>query len=830
MSRKYGSGGGRKPGGGRSSMSNSNSNSEEEGPAAGGGEAFRIPGPAREPYDPSQVWREHTNELERRQRETDIREQRAFEQAQQQAYARQQGYSAFGVSGHYGPGSGAAAAEPARPKKGPGGGKKGPGGGKKGPGGSKKGPGGGKKPTLFTGVAGLPSNSSSSSSSNNSNVTIGPNETLEYAQERAKAKKKQTGTMYNAPWSKFPKEGAFQNNAARAYGMTPKHKEEAEKRYTAKYAHPKGNESWHMEKEANWGMGQVKIHRKAVSKLNETIKSPNLALLAALTSDLIRQTGGVSNNTELGSVSPVKTLALAKSILKSKASKQRLTIDMADDATRLEGFTEFVAQLHTAREGQAWVMAQLQHGKQSKSGKHVIVAAQLENIKSFYKVQEELALANIRSLKETQAPTIGYDRIDRFFRDIALDINRAQNAYEEAVESLASYPGYSEMIDAVVQASADGEDEGVNIPNLIRKLYQLSSLILATNDLHMTARGSHYIKEKMFDVLSHFRLLLLRLEYKGEEDYKSLEYIDFEPSNSILRDVLRASSSYRRTAVYESNILYAGGFVTPIELLKSVGRTLKASTRSMARGIRSIRGRQVGVNDMWDLTRTIMKRACQPLFGALSSLAQDYFEDSPHTDSLSMDMDHDIEPRQIDEVVEDLRGMIVQRWPKKTAIANRVAREVQAEVLQCTDLRRSIDEQAAIEPVNDEQGGEASIANIMRQFEQTVQQKLRNKRAILASARAELRQQDTRFDEALVLGIETPITEAASKAVEDGTQTESVYELPMSKSNLNNNTQVEQESNTEIEELIDEIRTDLNNPSPSAPPKGNLNSNSNVSF
>ena len=250
----------------------------------------------------------------------------------------------------------------------------------------------------------------------------------------------------------------------------------------------------------------------------------------------------------------------------------------------------------------------------------------------------------------------------------------------------------------------------------------------------------------------------------------------------------------------------------------------------MARGIRSIRGRQVGVNDMWDLTRTILKRACQPLFGALSSLAQDYFEDSPHTDSLSMDMDHDIQPRQIDEVVEDLRGMIVQRWPKKAALANKVAREVQSEVLQCTDLRRSIDEQAAIESVNDDAGGEGSISNIMRQFEQTVQQKLRNKRGILASARAELRDQSTQFEGALVLGIETPITGAVSKAVEDESQKESVYELPMSESNLDNATQVEQESNTQIEELIDEIRRELNSPAQAAPQKSNSNSNSNVSF
>jgi hypothetical protein len=646
--------------------------------------------------------------------------------------------------------------------------------------------------------------------------------------------------MYDpeGPWRHFERDEEFQR-AAMGHMMEndPMMKRSVNKHHRSKYGHPNGGEAWHVGREENWGMGQVELHRKAVSSLKETIKRPDLALLAALRADLVHQTGGVSTNIELESVDPVKALELAKTLMKHKGSVTRFQIDMADDSTRLEGFLEFVAQLHTSREGQAWVRTQLDRGKQSKSGKHVIAASQLNRIMNFYKVQEELALTNIRSLKETQPPTIGYDRIDRFFRNIALDIFRVQRAYADTIEGLAAYPGYRRMLDMVKEASATEDEAGVTTAGITTRMNQLASLIIATNDLHMTERGNRYIKERMFDVLAHFRLLILHLEYKGEADYQSLQYFDLTRSQGLLADVSSRSASYRRTVVYEVNILYAGGFATPIELLKSAGRALKASTRTLARGVRNIRGRQDRVNAVWEATTLLMKRACQPLFGALSNIAQDWLEDSPHSEALSMNLEIDVEPAQIEEAVEVLRGKIVQQWPEQERAANRVARCVQAELQECADLRRGIDQEVEsagnYEQVNDDEGGEGSLTSIMGHFEMTVQQKLRNRKAMLASVREELHVQTALMREIVdgepVLGfaIDQPISEEVAVSVEDDSQGGTSEVLAMSPNNLNDAAEVKENSEAVLAVAIDEIEVQLSQAEPSAPPNGLVNYNSN---
>ena len=828
-SKKSGTGGRKPESSGRQGMNNSN---EEAQAASGGGEGYRHPAPVRRPYDPSSVWSDATNEqnrmaqeLERRQTEAEARayarhQQQGFGQGFGQGFAEQQGD--WGVPGHYGP-SGAAAA-PRRKAT------------------AKKGP---RRPQGFGSLpGGMPSmvnSGNESAASNNSQVTRGPDESVQEASQRKKSRSRKNsrphghGAMYAAPWQNMHGEPEFQMEAARHMALNdPEMRKTISMHHKAKYAHPTGNEPWHVGREENWGMGEIKLHRKAVSSLKETIKRPDLALLAALRADMIRGTAGVSNNAELGSIEPIKALDLAKIIMKQAGSVTRLTIRMADDATRLEGYTEYVAQLQTAREGQAWVTTQLSQGKHSKSGKHVAVAAQLENVKGFYKVQEELALANIRSLRETQAPTVGYDRIDRMFRDIALDINRAQTGYEEAVEGLGEYPGYRAMIDIVAAHTADEEDEGVRIPHITHKMEQLASLIIASTDLHRTERGTNFIKEKMFDVLAHFRLLIVQLEYRGESDYSSLSYINFEISQRMVTDLMSRSSSYRRTQVYESGILLAGGATIPIELLKAAGRTLKASTRTLARGVRNIRGNQQGINGLWEATKVLMKRACQPLFGALTNLVQDYFEDSPHTASLSMNMDEDVAPAQLELVVEDLRARIVERWPEKKREANQLAYSVQAEVAVCAELRSDITTEYESIPNNQgnmTNGDQMSLSSIMKRYERDVQTKLRNRRTIISSTRDELRVQDNQIGQyiseeapVLTLAIEQPITEGIVEAVIDGSQEGTAFDLPMTPHGLNTPGEVRRDAENVLQHSLEELQADLR-PAPSAPPLVNYNSN-----
>ena len=807
--------GGRKPApGGRQSMN--------EEAASGGGEHYRQP--VRQPYDPSSVWREATNEQNRLAQEL---EQRQTE-AESRAFAQAQGQ--WGVPGHYGP-----AAQP--------GGKGKPRRGQSGvPGGSASSKKGARRPQ---GLGSLPSvmpsmENSGNESSYNSDVTRANGETVEEATQRKRSTRKQQkskphghGAMYAAPWQNMHGDQEFQMEAARHMSRTPEMKMAVNTHYKAKYAHPTGNESWHVGKEENWGMGEIKVHRKAISSLKETIKRPDLALLAALRADMIRGSSGVSNNVELGSIEPLKGLDLAKTLLKQAGSVTRLTVRMADDATRLEGFTEYVAQLQTAREGQAWVSTQLGEGKQSKSGKHVAVAAQLENIKAFYKVQEELALANIRSLRETQAPTVGYDRIDRMFRDIALDINRAQTAYEEAIEVLDKYPGYREMIDIIAAHTADEEDDGVRIPNISRKMNQLASLIIASDGLHPTERGTNFIKEKMFDALAHFKLLILYLEYGGEPDYSSLSYINFELSQTMVNDLMRRSSTYRRVNVYESGILLAGGAAIPIELLKSVGRALKASTRTLGRGVRNIRGNEGGINGIWEATKVLMKRACQPLFGALTNLVQDYFEDSPYSEALSMNMEEDVEPAQIEAVVEDLRQSIVARFPEKQREANQIAYRVQGELAICSEIRENINTEyeSMTNQGNENNTDQMSLSSIMKHFDRDVKTKLRNRRSMMDSTRDELREQGVqthRFisEEAPLFAslIEQPIPESVAEAVIDGSQEGSTFNLPMTPHGLNDYTQVQQDAENVLQHSLEELQEQLR-PAPSAPPLVNYNSN-----
>ena len=503
-SKKSGSGGGTR------GMSNNNSTNEEAEAASGGG--------PRRAYDPSNSFRPF-HEQYPSQYPGAPPQGFAFGSAAAQpqgfafgsAAAQPQGFgfvsSQWGVPGHYGPGGAAAAP---RKVKGP-----------------RRPQGLGSLPSMLVRM----SESSNSAESNNSQITRANGESVELAQQRKRSARRRGkgkisaesnrfvvppggGGMYDptASWRHFPRTEEIQRSAMHHMQRTDDRMTAAiNNHHRAKYAHPTGAESWHVGREEDWGMGQVELHRKAVSSLKETFKRPDLSLLAALRADIIKETSGVANNMELGSVDPVKALEVAKTLIKHNGSVTRLHIDMADDSTRLEGFLEYVAQLHTAREGQAWIRAQLDAGQKSKSGKHVIVASQLQKIKSFYNVKEELALVNIRSLRETQAPTIGYDRIDRMFRDIALDIFRAQRAYRENIEGLDRYPGYREMIDTIVAVSADDEDEGVHIPRLIKKLDQLASLIIATRDLHMTERGNRYIKEKMFDVLANLFIKEIKL-------------------------------------------------------------------------------------------------------------------------------------------------------------------------------------------------------------------------------------------------------------------------------------------------------------------------------
>jgi hypothetical protein len=240
----------------------------------------------------------------------------------------------------------------------------------------------------------------------------------------AKMENARPGTLFDpsGPWAYMPKTKVLGQAAlehfANTYGQ-PEIARQKRRNYAKKYRHPTGANAWLVSSETGWGPEQATLHKKAISSLKNTMRDPDVALLTAIRADLIHSTRGVPNNVEMGTVVPRQTLAFAKSVVKHKGSITKLNVDLSDDSARLENFELYCVQLTTAREGQAWVAAQLDKGTTSKSGKHVRVYHNLTSIDEFYRCQEAIAEANIRALKETQLEGLGYDRIDRFIYNIA---------------------------------------------------------------------------------------------------------------------------------------------------------------------------------------------------------------------------------------------------------------------------------------------------------------------------------------------------------------------------------------------------------------------------
>jgi hypothetical protein len=137
------------------------------------------------------------------------------------------------------------------------------------------------------------------------------------------------------------------------------------------------------------------------------------------------------------------------------------------------------------------------------------------------------------------------------------------------------------------------------------------------------------------------------------------------------------------------------------------------------------------------------------------------------------------------------------------------------------------------EQVNDDEGGEGSLTSIMGHFEMTVQQKLRNRKAMLASVREELHVQTALMREIVdgepVLGfaIDQPISEEVAVSVEDDSQGGTSEVLAMSPNNLNDAAEVKENSEAALAYSIDEIEVQLSQVEPSAPPNGLVNYNSN---
>lgn len=556
---------------------------------------------------------------------------------------------------------------------------------------------------------------------------------------------------------------------------------------TKRYAFPKGDEDWLLRTNTNWGPEQVEQHSAAVASLKSTLRNTDLTLLASVRGDILHTTHGVSANVELGTIRPRQTLEMAKSFVKQRGSIAELTVNMADDSVRLTEFEQFTAQLSVSREGLTWIRGQLAHGTSSKTGTHYYTAVQLDNISKFYQTQEVLALSNIRSLRASQLSGVGYDRIDRWLHNLALDIVRVEQAYENIMGQIGEeYPGYETMMEAIEQATANEYEAGVKVENFAHRIYEVASLIIATNDLHYTAAGNDYIKEKMFDLLAHLRVLVLHLEYKGSDEYACLHLLDLDESHKIVEDLTNRNATFRRT-LYESSVMYASGTAGSIELLKMAGRSVKVATRTLANVGRFATGNGASVNEAWEGTKTLLKKASQPIVSSLVSFFKDYFQDEPD-DAAALDEDDetDIDPEQLQAIVEKIRARAVEEYPRRTAQINGIAAGLDEGIAECGMIRGGLEEAAAIGDTRDE-----TMDDIMERFQQDVLTKKANKKQLQALARAELTKADTELQAEsaknggiLQLTSENAISAEAATIMNNAAEEGGIIDLPMSGVNL----------------------------------------------
>ena len=682
----------------------------------------------------------------------------------------------------------------------------------------------------------------SNTESNSNNATQVEGEAPAQVRRRAAGKKKtakQKGERYghavprrdakvgsmqdpNGPWRYFPQQGQLPQAAMQNVVNTrdPAIYRLKRREHKKKFAHPTGREDWFYTTESGWGGEQTRLHVHAVSQLKRTLAKPDIAILSALRYDMIHSTRGITNNVAMGEILPKHALSLSKSVVKHKGCVTKLHMDLADDAARLHGFEDFCAQLTTAKEGQHWIHAQLNSARPSKSGKHVRVGKNLQTIEEFYIANEGSAELNIRALKETKIEGVGYDRIDRFMHNLALDLHRAVRAYDQICDQVG-YPGYEEMMEAISQATSDEDGEGgVWLPGLDDKIYRLASLIIATHQLHFTDAGNAFIKEKMFDILGNFKLILTELCYKNEQNYESLQYIDFRSCYRMLNDLTHTSVSYRRT-VYEANLIFSAGSAAPIEMLKMAHRTFKASTRGLANVVRAIRGNRVSLRTLWEAPAAIFRRALDPMFAALTSIRTDYFEDSPEDEALVHDPEAHVNSVKMTEVLSTLRRTLHQQYSEdedKQHAVGAVCDGIEEGIQECAEAEDEIND--ANDAVNDEEviDEDGSIAAAIKHFQDSVQEKLKkkNREHLKASARRELEEasQDMAVlcendeDGSIDLVAEKRMSPEAIEQVQQLSQ-DSEHDLPLSDASLDDREQLRRVAEEEISVQIRDIRATL---------------------
>jgi hypothetical protein len=203
-------------------------------------------------------------------------------------------------------------------------------------------------------------------------------------------------------------------------------------------------------------------------------------------------------------------------------------------------------------------------------------------------------------------------------------------------------------------------------------------------------------------------------------------------------------------------------------------------------------------------------------------------------------MEEDVEPAQIEAVVEDLRQSIISRFPEKKREATQIANRVQGELAICSGLREDINTEyeSMTNQVNENNTDQMSLSSIMKHFDRDVGTKLRNRKIILASTRDELREQGLQThryiaEEAAVFAslVEQPIPEGVVEAVIDSSQEGSAFNLPMTPHGLNDPTQVQQDAENVLQHSLEDLQEQLR-PAPSAPPypQSLVNYNSNTSF